>query len=102
MLFCPKDAKALQKERKNKMSKLHYITKGTCSRAIDLEIENGIIKNVVFDGGCNGNTKGISSLVAGMNADEAVKRLSGIRCGMKSTSCPDQLAQAIKQLKDKD
>ena len=83
------------------MPKLHYTTKGTCSRAIDLEIEDGKIKSVKFDGGCNGNTKGISSLVVGMDANEAVKRLSGIQCGMKGASCPDQLAKAIRQLEEK-
>lgn len=82
------------------MAKLHYKTSGTCARAIDLEVEDGIIKNVSFDGGCNGNTKGISSLVVGMKADEAVKKLSGIKCGFKPTSCPDQLAKAIVELEN--
>lgn len=76
-----------------------YKTKGVCSRCITLDIENDIIKSVVFEGGCNGNTKGISALVSGMNADDAISRLEGIRCGLKPTSCPDQLAQALKVYK---
>lgn len=73
-----------------------YKTKGTCAQAIDFEVENGIIKSVTFIGGCNGNTKGISSLVKGMKAEDVIARCEGIKCGMKSTSCPDQLAQALK------
>jgi len=76
------------------MTYTHY-TQGTCSRSVSFDLENGVVRNVVFEGGCNGNAKGISSLIEGMDAAEAVKRLSGIRCGMKTTSCPDQLAQAI-------
>ena len=74
-----------------------YKTSGVCARNITFEVEDGIIKNVKFMGGCNGNTKGISSLVEGMPAAEVVKRLEGIRCGFKDTSCPDQLAKAIKE-----
>lgn len=78
--------------------KYTYRTQGTCSQAIDFEMdENGIVTNVVFYGGCNGNLKGISSLVQGMNASEVIARLKGISCGMKLTSCPDQLATAIAQ-----
>lgn len=73
-----------------------YTTKGVCSRSIELELDGDIIKNVEFIGGCNGNTKGISSLVRGMSVDEAISRMEGITCGGKSTSCPDQLAQALK------
>ena len=73
-----------------------YKTKGTCSQRITFEIEDGKLKNVQFYGGCNGNLKGIGSLVEGMDAEEVVKRIEGVHCGMKSTSCPDQLAQAIK------
>ncbi len=73
-----------------------YKTKGTCSQRITFEIEEGKLKNVQFYGGCNGNLKGIGSLVEGMDAEEVVKRIEGVHCGMKSTSCPDQLAQAIK------
>lgn len=76
-----------------------YQTKGTCSREILFEIENGKIKSVEFIGGCNGNLKGISSLVKGMDIDEVITRLEGTTCGMKSTSCPDQLAAALKEAK---
>ena len=73
-----------------------YKTRGTCSRQIDFELDNGIVKNVSFFGGCNGNLKGIAALVEGLPAEEVVERLSGITCGFKTTSCPDQLACAIK------
>ena len=73
-----------------------YKTSGVCSSGIDFEIENGIIKEVKFIGGCSGNTQGISALVAGMPVEEAISRLSGIRCGFKPTSCPDQLAKALR------
>lgn len=76
-----------------------YKTNGVCSKSIFIEIENDTVKNVRFEGGCNGNTKGISALVAGMPVDEVIERLQGIRCGFKDTSCPDQLAQALKQAK---
>ena len=73
-----------------------YKTKGTCSQMISFEIEEGKVKNVQFYGGCNGNLKGIASLVEGMDANEVISRVEGIKCGMKATSCPDQLAQALK------
>lgn len=76
-----------------------YKTQGVCSRSIEFEVENGIIKSVNFNGGCNGNTQGISALVKGMAVDEAVRRLKGIKCGYKPTSCPDQLAIALEQSK---
>ena len=76
-----------------------YKTSGTCSREIAFEIEDGKVKNVQFFGGCNGNLKGISALVEGLEVDEVIRRVEGIRCGMKSTSCPDQLAQALKAAK---
>lgn len=76
-----------------------YKTKGTCSQRIFFDVEGGKVRNVQFVGGCNGNLKGISSLVEGMGVDEIISRLEGIRCGMKSTSCPDQLAQALKEAK---
>ena len=76
-----------------------YKTKGTCSREIVFDVENGKVKNVQFIGGCNGNLKGIGALVEGMDIDEVIARVEGIHCGMKSTSCPDQLAQALKQAK---
>ena len=70
-----------------------------CSRSIFFEVEDGKVKNVEFLGGCNGNLKGISVLVEGMSVEEVISRVEGITCGMKSTSCPDQLAQALKQAK---
>ncbi len=79
--------------------KYQYRTIGTCSQAIEFEIVDGIVKNVAFYGGCDGNLKGISTLVEGMSVDDVIARLKGIRCGMKSTSCPDQLAQALEQAK---
>ncbi len=79
------------------MSKIiRYKTKGTCSREIEIELDGDIVESVRFIGGCDGNTNGISSLVAGMKADDVIKRLEGIRCGFKPTSCPDQLANALK------
>lgn len=74
-----------------------YQTKGTCSTAIDFEIEDGIIQSVKFTGGCNGNLQGISALVKGMKVEDAISRLKGIRCGFKPTSCPDQLAHALEE-----
>ena len=74
-----------------------YQTSGTCSREILFEIEDGKVKNVQYIGGCNGNLKGISSLVEGMDVQEAISRLEGITCGPKATSCPDQLAKALKK-----
>ena len=76
-----------------------FKTKGTCSQMIYFELEDNKIKNVQFMGGCNGNLKGIASLVEGMDMDEAIVRLECITCGMKKTSCPDQLAQALKEAK---
>ena len=73
-----------------------YATTGTCAKNIALELDGNIIKAVEFTGGCNGNLQGISKLVEGMTAEEAMKRLLGIRCGSKPTSCPDQLAQALE------
>lgn len=77
-----------------------YQTKGVCSTSIDIEVEDGIIKFVQFFGGCNGNLKGISALVEGMKVEDAIARLKGIRCGFKTTSCPDQLAQALQSIRD--
>ena len=73
-----------------------YKTQGTCSQAIQLELDGDVIKSVEFVGGCSGNTQGVASLVRGMKAEEAIARLEGIRCGFKPTSCPDQLAKALK------
>lgn len=78
-----------------------YKTKGTCSQMIYFDIEDGKLKNVEFLGGCNGNLKGISSLVEGMDVDEVIQKTEGIHCGMKETSCPDQLAAALKEAKEK-
>ena len=77
-----------------------YKTKGTCSQMISFEVEDNKVKNVQFFGGCNGNLKGIGKLVEGMHIDEVITRLEGIQCGMKATSCPDQLAQALKEAKN--
>lgn len=75
-----------------------YKTKGVCSQAIEFEItEDKKVKNVKFIGGCSGNTQGVASLVDGMDAEEVIKRLEGIKCGFRPTSCPDQLATAIKK-----
>ena len=76
---------------------MRYQTQGTCSSAIDIELKDGVIDSVKFTGGCNGNLKGIGALVEGMEASEAIKRLTGITCGMKPTSCPDQLAKALSE-----
>jgi uncharacterized protein (TIGR03905 family) len=75
-----------------------YKTQGVCSREIEFEIEGKIVKKVEFKSGCPGNLEGISKLVEGMEVDEIIKKLSGIRCGGKQTSCPDQLAKALRQL----
>ena len=80
--------------------KFNYKTQGTCSREIEIELENNKIKDVSFVGGCNGNLKGISALVKGMDVDEAIEKLEGINCGMRKTSCPDQLAKALKSIKE--
>ncbi len=77
-----------------------YKTFGTCSRFINFEIKDGIIESVEYVGGCNGNTTGISKLVAGMSVDEVIARLEGVDCGGRGTSCPDQLARALKEYKE--
>ena len=74
-----------------------YTTKGTCSRMIFFDLEDGKVHNVQFIGGCNGNLKGIGALVEGMNAQDVIEKVAGIQCGSKPTSCPDQLAAALKQ-----
>ncbi len=80
------------------MDSLKYQTQGTCSKEIDIELKDGRIESVKFTGGCNGNLQGVSALVKGMLPQEAISKLKGIRCGAKSTSCPDQLAQALEQM----
>ena len=77
-----------------------FKTKGTCSQRILFEIDENVLKNVQFIGGCNGNLKGIGALVEGMAVDEVIARLEGTTCGMKNTSCPDQLATALKKAKE--
>lgn len=74
---------------------IQYQTQGTCSRSIDIEVEDGIVNDVKFNGGCHGNTQGISALVRGMKVEDVIARLDGIRCKDKPTSCPDQLAKAL-------
>ncbi len=79
------------------MEHISYTPKLVCSRKIDIDVEDGIIRQVKFSGGCAGNTQGVASLLVGMTIEEAIARLSGIRCGFKPTSCPDQLAEALKK-----
>ncbi|MDO4566966.1 MAG: TIGR03905 family TSCPD domain-containing protein [Oscillospiraceae bacterium] len=74
-----------------------YKTRGTCSSRIDFELEDGLVKNIRFTGGCSGNTQGVARLAEGMRAEEAARRCRGILCGVKKTSCPDQLAIAIEE-----
>lgn len=76
---------------------VEYTPKGVCSRKIEIDIENGIINKVRFVGGCNGNTQGISKLVEGMKAEDVISRLEGVNCNGRGTSCPDQLAKALKE-----
>lgn len=76
-----------------------YKTHGTCSQQIDFEIVDNKVYNVKFTGGCNGNTQGVAALVEGMDVDEAIRRMEGIKCGFRPTSCPDQLATALKNAK---
>ena len=80
---------------------MNYKTSGVCSKEIQFEIEDNIIKSVDFVGGCSGNTQGISKLVEGMSVDEVIKKLEGVKCGFRPTSCPDQLAQALKAYSQK-
>ena len=77
---------------------IEYKTQGTCSRAIKLEVEDGIITSCAFVGGCAGNTQGVARLVVGMRAEDALEKIKGIRCGFKNTSCPDQLALALTKI----
>lgn len=76
---------------------INYTTKGTCARAIQITLEGNVIRSVKFSGGCSGNTQGVAALVVDMTAEEAIRRLSGIKCGPKTTSCPDQLARALSE-----
>lgn len=77
--------------------KYQYATSGTCTKLIEFEIDNGIVNNVKFAGGCHGNLQGIAALTNGMAANDVIEKLQGIKCGSKCTSCPDQLAQALQQ-----
>ena len=79
---------------------VNYPTQGTCSTSIEIEVENDVVKEVRYTGGCNGNLKGISALVKGMKVEDVITRLEGIRCGNKATSCPDQLCKALRSLKE--
>ena len=83
------------------MEHIIYRTQGVCSRAIEIDVENDIIQKVTFQGGCAGNTQGVAALLIGMTVEEAINRLSGIRCGFKSTSCPDQLSRALREYIEK-
>lgn len=76
---------------------IEYRPKGVCSQLMTIDVENGIIEKVEVRGGCSGNLQGISQLLVGMKAEDAIKKMEGIHCGYKSTSCPDQLAQALKK-----
>ncbi|MPM49849.1 hypothetical protein SDC9_96582 [bioreactor metagenome] len=78
-----------------------YETKGTCSKLIEFTVEDGILKDVKYTGGCNGNLQGISGLVEGMRVEDVIDKLKGLSCGMKSTSCPDQLARALSVVIEK-
>ncbi|WP_310602486.1 TIGR03905 family TSCPD domain-containing protein [Anaerosporobacter sp.] len=80
---------------------MNYKTSGVCSNEIQFEIENNIIQSVSFIGGCSGNTQGISKLVEGMSVEEVIKKLEGVKCGFRPTSCPDQLAKALKAYSQK-
>ena len=79
------------------METITYLPQGTCSKHMEIDLEDGVIQAVRIKGGCNGNLQGISSLLVGMTREEAIRRLEGIHCGPRPTSCPDQLAQALKQ-----
>lgn len=76
---------------------MKYTTRGVCSRSIEFDVVDNKVTGVKFGGGCSGNTQGVAALVEGMDVNEAIKRMEGIKCGFKPTSCPDQLATALKQ-----
>ena len=80
------------------MKKIEYKTQGTCSRQVNVEVEGGVITSCSFVGGCSGNTQGVAALVIGMKVEDAIKKIKGIKCGFKPTSCPDQLACALEKL----
>ena len=80
---------------------IDYRTSGVCSKMISIDVEDGVITDCEYLGGCNGNTKGVAALVKGMSVEDAIERLKGIKCGMKNTSCPDQLARALETMIEK-
>ncbi len=82
------------------MKTISYTPRGVCSRQIDVTVDGDTVVSVKFTGGCPGNTQGVAALIGGMNIDEAISRLDGIRCGNKPTSCPDQLAKALRMVKE--
>lgn len=81
------------------MKHITYKPNGVCSRQMDIDIEDGVIVNATITGGCSGNTQGLCALLKGMKVDEAIERIEGIRCGFKPTSCPDQMAEALRTYK---
>ena len=100
--FAKESSQNHQKDRQDMKTKhVQYETQGTCSKMIDVTAdENNVIQQVFFLGGCNGNLQGVSQLVRGQQIDDVIKKLDGIRCGTKGTSCPDQLCRALEQLKN--
>ena len=79
---------------------IEYRPRGVCSQQMTLKVERGVIRSLRVEGGCNGNLQGLARLVEGMEVEEVIRRLDGIKCGFKSTSCPDQLAQALKKTRE--
>ena len=79
---------------------MNYKTQGVCSRAIHFDVVDNKVTNVAFEGGCSGNKQGVAALVEGMDIDEAIRRIEGIKCGFRPTSCPDQLSKALRQYKE--
>jgi uncharacterized protein (TIGR03905 family) len=86
-------------KKEHDMKHYTFTPSGVCARRIEMDIEDNIIRKVTFTGGCSGNTQGLSALLVGMTVDDAIARLAGIRCGFKSTSCPDQVAKALMKFK---
>ena len=79
---------------------IEYKTSGTCARMVVVDVEDGVITDCAFVGGCSGNTQGVAALVKGMRVDDAIKKIKGIKCGFKTTSCPDQLARALESVEE--
>ncbi len=82
------------------IKKITYTPQGVCSKYYEITLNDDIIEEIIIKGGCNGNLQGIKALITGMNKDEAIKKLSGIKCGFKDTSCPDQIARALKSAEE--